>query len=332
MPTVLKTRPRSGAPTEALTGPLAGLSARGLQVRGRLSVVGLFRERPLQQRFARAMQDLRLVKVHTYGTVELENRAAHPLVVPMHIGFFQRGAQNHATSQVHLLAAGESRVTQDCFCIQESQGGLLARAEQRFLVLPLGLRTAAFQKRGVDDYARLWEDIDAFTRRYGIKRGGHFERFLRPFFSRLLPLRHGFEPVAEQVGAAWFVDGALTGVEVLPDAINLEDMLPVFAIYGYGPAALLREVQEVEPPARRPLDLHGLRDVDDLAERLRESRFAEGRQRCQSVRALAARPWTTRLEREELGSSLLTLESEGWTGQLVRRGQDVVYASLFKGE
>jgi len=34
------------------------------------------------------------------------------------------------------------------FCIQQAQGGLLQEAQQRFLMLPLGLRRAALEQRG----------------------------------------------------------------------------------------------------------------------------------------------------------------------------------------
>ena len=70
------------------------------------------------------MEHLKLVKVPTYGTVVLRNTATQGLLIaPMHIGFFQDDAQNHATSRVLLIEAGELLEANDCFCIQQSQGG-----------------------------------------------------------------------------------------------------------------------------------------------------------------------------------------------------------------
>ena len=92
-----------------------------------------------RQRFATPEEHLKLAQVPTYGTVVLRNTSPdHRLIVPMHIGFFQPGAQNHATSRALVLEAGETLSVNDCFCIQASQGGLLKEAQQRFVMLPLG--------------------------------------------------------------------------------------------------------------------------------------------------------------------------------------------------
>jgi len=44
------------------------------------------------------------------------------LNVPMHVGFFQPGAQNHATSRALVLNAGETMEVNDCFCVPAAQG------------------------------------------------------------------------------------------------------------------------------------------------------------------------------------------------------------------
>ena len=50
---------------------------------------------------------------------ELRNASSDDrLIVPMHIGFFQPGAQNHTTSRVLVLEAGETIRVTDCLCIQ----------------------------------------------------------------------------------------------------------------------------------------------------------------------------------------------------------------------
>ena len=163
----------------------------------------------VRERFATPEEHLKLIEVPSYGTVVLRNTSKEDrLIVPMHIGFFQPGAQNHATSRVLILEAGETLKATDCFCIQAAQGGLLKAAQQRFLMLPLGLRHQALAKRHTEGYARLWGDIDGYTRYHGVATGGHLERFLRPNFARLLPLRHALETVPGQIGAAYFVAGS----------------------------------------------------------------------------------------------------------------------------
>jgi hypothetical protein len=314
-----------------LTGLLEGYVARGQQTRGRLESVGLFRPTPTQHELAPPLANLVIESVPSYGTVVFRNRADTLLIAPMHVGFFQEGAQNHATSQVLLLGPGETLSVDDCFCIQESQGGYLAAAHQRFLMLPHALRHEALRLRGTPGYDRLWSAIDAFTRRFGVTRGGHLERFLRPFFRRLVPYRHGFEAEPGQVGAAWFVADELVGVEVCADPAQFAELLPILAIYAYAPAAILSDLEHPEEarPMRR-LDLLGIGDLSDLRERLAESRCVDERSRVEPLADLCEETWTTTFETERQGLRLLTVEQGPWLGQVVRAGEETVYLSLVR--
>ena len=318
-------------PATALPGLLSSLVAGPVQAWGRLEVVGLFRaaDRPELGRYTSPVEGLKLIRVPRYGTMVLHNTAADGLtIVPMHVGFFQEGAQNHATSRVLILRAGETFEADDCFCIQQAQGGLLKEAQQRFLVLPLGLRAAALQKRGTNDYSRLWGDIDGYTRRFGVARGGHLERFLRPYFARLMPFRHAFETVPGQVGAAYFVAGRPVGVELAPNAAGWRDLAPILSIYCYGPAALLAE-QEGYPTGRRELDLAGLVDLDDLDDRLVRSRRQHALARSDALGALAGAGWSCHEEPVRHGLTVRTIGWESWAGQVVLDGSDTLYLSVF---
>src|SRR3954471_19714117 len=121
------TRPDTAAPatptrpSAALGGLLSGLVAGRVQGRGHFEALGLFRAdgRPDRGAFASPLEALKLVRVPTYGTMVLHDTApAGRMIVPMHVGFFQEGAQNHATSRVLILEAGETLEADDCFCIQ----------------------------------------------------------------------------------------------------------------------------------------------------------------------------------------------------------------------
>ena len=319
-------------PATALPGLLSGLVAGPVQTWGRLEVVGLFRagDRPDRGRYTSPVECLKLISVPGYGTMVLHNTAADGLtIVPMHVGFFQEGAQNHATSRVLILQAGETLEADDCFCIQQAQGGLLKEAQQRFLVLPLGLRAAALQKRGTNDYSRLWDDIDGYTRRFGVARGGHLERFLRPYFARLMPFRHAFETVPGQVGAAYLVAGRPVGVELAPNAACWRDLAPILSIYCYGPAALLAE-QEGYPTGRPELDLDGLAGLDDLADRLDRSRRQHALARSDALGALAGAGWSCHEESVRHGLTVRTIGWESWAGQVVLDGSDTLYLSVFR--
>ncbi len=317
---------------------LSGLAPRTLQSRGLLEVVGLFPAEANgsaapgdgRAQYVAPLEHLKLVQVPTYGSMVLRNTADKGvLIAPMHLGFFQEGAQNHATSRVLLLEAGESLTADDCFCIQQSQGGYLKEAQQRFLILPLGLRGVALGQRGVNSYSRLWGAIDRYNRSYGIARGGHLERFLRPYFARLQPFRHAFETLPGQVGAAYFISGSLVGVEVAPNPAYWQDLAPILNIYCYGPAALLAERQGWQP-ARKPLNLEDLRDLDDLAGRLASTRAREEAARVGQLTSLAAATWNGTLAEERHSLRIITLEQQGWAGQMVREGAgQMVYLSVF---
>jgi hypothetical protein len=322
---------RPAPPALAFDGPLRGLRAGAVQAWGALEALALVPERPEPRpQFVAPLRHLKLAGVPSYGTVDLENTAERGLlVVPMHVGFFQEGAQNHATARALVLDAGEVLRVDDAFCVQQAQGGLLKEAQQRFLMLPLGLRPAALAQRGSRGCGRLWEEIDAFTRQYGVARGGHLERFLRPYFPRLQPLRHAFEALPEQVGAAYFVAGRLVGVEVAPNADYWAELAPVLVMYGYGPAALLAEDRGHRAP-ERPLDLEGLADLDDLAGRLAASRREQAGRYAEEVRRAQALAADAKAEGQRHGLDVATLIGDDWNGQVVSEGTDTVYLSLFR--
>jgi hypothetical protein len=321
-------------PEIAFPGLLAGLRPGRVQSWGLLEVVSLFpaRQRPAGDRpqFVPPLESLKLVQVPTYGTLLLQNTAADGLlIVPMHVGFFQAGAQNHATSRTLVLGAQETLGVEDCFCIQQAQGGLLQEAQQRFLMLPLGLRRPALAARHKQGFNRLWAAIGDFTRRYGITRGGHLERFLRPYFPRLMPFRQALETVPGQVGAAYFVAGRLAGIEAGPNPAFWRDVGPVLTLYCYGPAALQAERHGWQP-AGRPVDLDGLADLDDLARRLQEARREEAIDRCEQIRRTAAAAWQLSIDECRHGLQVVTAEHDGWMGQAVLEKAEPVYLSLFR--
>jgi hypothetical protein len=318
----------------AFTGLLGGLRPGPVLTWGGLEALSLFPARPAaRSRFVPPLSNLKLAGVHTYGKLELHSLAGQGLLVaPMHVGFFQEGAQNHATSRVLVLGAGERLLAEDCFCIQQAQGGLLREAQQRFLVLPLGLRRPALEHRGQAGFSRLWGDIDRFTRQYGVARGGHLERFLRPYFSRLQPYRHGLEALPGQVGAAYFVAGRLAGVEVAPNPDYWQDLSPVLAIYGYAPAAVLA-LDRGRGATRQPLDLDGLEGLDDLAGRLQAARSRQQHRHADLVRREIdglGNGWAG--EEVRHGLEVQTLLGPRWAGQRVCERDDLVYLSVFASE
>jgi hypothetical protein len=316
-------------------GLLKDLVPGQLQSWGVLDVIPLFLKNAAgndRARFVSPLKHLKLVNVPTYGTITLQNTAkSGTLIAPMHIGFFQSGAQNHATSRVLLFGSGETQTVKDAFCIQASQGGLLQEAQQRFIILPLGLRKAALAQRGREGFSRLWAEIDAYNRRYGIARGGHLERFLRPYFHRLMRFRHAIELLPGQVGAAYFVAGNLVGVEVAPNAAYWQDIGPILNIYCYGAAALLAERNQVKVQ-RHVVDLEGVLSLDDLRQRLLLDRQERASERVEHLRAFATLSWEQKEggNTQQGGLHIVHLSQGAWSGQAVREKGSQFYLSLFR--
>ena len=334
--TRLKTQlvtPDVQAAARPFSGLLAGLEAGPVVSWGLLEVVSLRlaagANSEARERFASPEEHLELVNVPTYGTVDFRNKSDERLIVPMHVGFFQPGAQNHATSRALVLGSGETLRVADCFCVQAAQGGLLSQSQRRFLMLPLGLRHQALAQRLSEGYSRLWDEIDGYTRHYGVATGGHLERFLRPTFPRLLPLRHALETVPGQIGAAYFIAGRLAGVEVAPHEVYWRGLAPVLAMYCYGPAALLAQRRGHERVSE-PLDLEDLADLDDLAGRLRDVRAREAAGRAEIVEELATLFFDQQVDEDRHGLRVATLGYKPWAGQVVRDDRQVMYASVFR--
>ncbi len=316
-----------------LSGWLSDFSPAGLQSRGSMEILGLAPAADgdnADTATASPAASLKLVQVPDYGTMVLRNTdPKQVLIVPMHIGFFQHGAQNHATSRTLIFGPGEERQIGDCFCIQAAQGGLLKQADQRFLMLPAGLRGSAMGKRHVSDIGRLWDDIDSFTRGFGVARGGHLERFLRPNFRRLQPFRHAFEATGDQVGGAYYVDGQLIGLEISPSAAAFADMHPVLSIYCYGPAALLADRQG-SGSSRVAVDLAELTDIADLSNRLQTARRTQRDDRLRQLSELLNAKWKSKSDEHRHGYRVSTVQSTGWIGQTVHRGQRLTSLSVFR--
>lgn len=317
-----------------LGGLLSGLAAGEHQCRGLLDVLALLPatddDAGDRVRFVPPLEAVKLVEVPAYGTMVLRNSSTEGLLLlPMHVGFFQAGAQNHATSRVLVLDASETLRVEQCYCIQESQGGFLKEAQQRFLMLPVGLRPAALQRRTAGDFGGLWEDIDAFNRFFGIARGGHFERFLRPHFGLLQAFRHAFEAAPAQLGAAYFVGGLLTGLELAPNSRFFAELYPVLNIYCYGPAELQARRRQWTSH-RQPLELSGLADLEDLRRRLHAARDAERQALAEELERLAELPFEVAVEEDRHGLRVQTLRHGDWAGQQVHDGQQTVYLSLFR--
>ena len=270
---------------------------------------------------------LRLGDVRTYGTLEVHNRADGLAIVPLHIGWIQKGAQNHALCRSTFVGPGASVVVEDACCVQAGQGGYLEEADQWFFVLPAGLRETALGLRGTKSFGKLWGAISAFNARFGEKSRGHLEDLIGKGRAKLTRYRSRFELVPGQTGALFFLNGRLVGVEIAPSAGYFAEVWPALVCFAYGTEA---HGLETVPGRTSPLPAAlppGDPDVVETA----LARVREARRDALLDAARIFRPdgFSVATEDRYGDHELLTATGEAFVGQVVRRDDgEVVYASL----
>jgi hypothetical protein len=309
--------------------PSFNLEVRGLgplQTSGPLAVLPVFGVQR-DAAFAPPLSGLKLEGVRGYGNVELHNLSPGGVaVVPLHMGYIQDRAQNHALCRSAFLGAGQKLLFEDACCVQQSQGGYLESKEQWFFVLPLALREEALQLRGQKNYGKLWPAIARLNRRFGMEDRGHLEQVLCRRRPLLTQYQSRFELQPAQTGALFFLADRLVGVEIAPSAAYFQEVWMPLICFCYGAAAL--ELEGAAAPAV-PAQPFVANSLVELRLRLEESR----RLRQERIRRLLdkapAGPFDRHEEERFLNLRLYTAAGENFLGQCVEEDGQVVYASLF---
>jgi len=274
---------------------------------------------------------LKLSRVAGYGKVEMEclRRADSGMaIVPLHIGYIQDGAQNHAMCRSGLLAAGQKRMFEDACCVQQTQGGYLEGREQWFFILPLSLRTTALEMRGTVSYGKLWPAITRLNEIFGKGSRGHLDEIVcreRPWLTQW---NSRLERIPNQVGALFLIDGKLVGVELAPNPTYFAEVWTALVCFCYGVEAMRREtvagasVKASDAPGYRATDLASLRHE---VEHRRELLAAEVTGQLQATPRAKLQ-----LQEEErlLDVVLSTAKSDHFAGQIVQRRGTTIYASV----
>ncbi|GAA2301067.1 hypothetical protein GCM10010402_69860 [Actinomadura luteofluorescens] len=322
-------------------GPLslAGHRLGTPQQAGALTMVPI--SGPAHRGYVPPRTGLKLTRVAGYGQVELSNRADSGVaIVPLHIGYIQDRAQNHALCRSAFLAPGQTVRFDDACCVQQSQGGLLSERDQWFFVLPLELRARALDLRGVTGYSKLWDDIAALNARHGLPRRGHLEQILSRKRAVLTQFQSRLELQPAQLGALFFVSGRFAGLEIAPDPRYFAEMWTALVCFAYGVAAW--HAEPAPPgPGTAPYDLapHDgtpYQGTPYQGAGLAGLRAALDRDR--SVRLTEIGGWLAdaptgpvelREEERYLDVRLSTVTAPHLAGQIVTDGDRTVYASLF---
>ncbi|MEB3828238.1 ARPP-1 family domain-containing protein [Phormidium sp. CCY1219] len=298
------------------------------QKSGFLTVVPIFGNDRNGQ-FTSPLSGLKLSRVTGYGSVELANPGDTGLaIVPLHIGYIQDKAQNHALCRSAFIAAGQKLMFQDACCVQESQGGYLEERDQWFFILPVQLRSQALSLRGQNDFTKLWEGISELNRQYGLSDRGHLEQIIARKRAFLTQYQSRLECLPGQTGALFFLQDKLAGVEIAPNAAYFREMWMPLVCFCYGAGAMYFEHNAPESSETKAIPF-AAKTLQELRDRLHESRLQVQENLLDSLAKTP--PETFKITEEErfLEFQLKTAEGNNFSGQFVEEKGELVYASLF---
>ena len=314
---------------------LRGMEVRRMQSVGMMQVIPLTMEKDLwDDRFASPKEGA----VDTdsgYGNMNFRNPTDKTMLIPSHVGYvISKQGQDHAMSHAGMVKKRGSKLYNTACCIQASQDGAInSDVGGEMLILPYSLRERALAVRGIrDEYSKIWPDIQRFNSDMGVPDdGGHLTYFLQKFKTQLDEFVAEFECVPGQCGAIILVDGQVVGIERAPSPKFWRDIWTALIRECYGSLSI--EVAQKRdghvPSTRVPLRVRGVSSLDDIANALKKAREKEEDQTNKIVRKLLNDPFAETQEEKLSEFNLLTLKNDQFTGQVVRDGEKVCYASLF---
>jgi hypothetical protein len=315
---------------------------RGMQI-GRMQSVGIMSVIPLtmdnelhDDRFVSPMdvhgeQQARTSTV-SYGSMVFDNPTDGTLLVPLHAGIVdKRQGQDHAISCIGLVKKRGRRQYDTAMCIQQSQGGMIRQGSYKMLILPHPLREAAFEKRDVREYGKLWDDISRFNQSVGAHADGHLEYFLDKYKNELDQFVAEFECVPGQCGAIILIDGAVVGVERAPSPTYWRSVWSALIRECYGSVAIQRGKQlgdKVKRPNTR-IPIRKVSTLDGLMSALEEVREKEEEKAKGILRDLLDDNFTLKQEETQNDLAVASLSNRQFAGQAIFDSEKIVYASLF---
>lgn len=296
------------------------------QQSGAMTVLPLFGP-SIEGRFVSPLSGLKLSQVRGYGNMELSNPSETGIAIaPLHMGYIQDQAQNHALCRSAFIAAGQKLMFEDACCVQAAQGGYLEGREQWFFILPLQLREKALELRGQNNYSKLWDGISRLNQQFGLPNRGHLEQILSRKRAYLTQYQSRFELLPNQIGALFLIRDKLAGLEIAPSVAYFQELWMPLVCFCYGVAALY---EENNPEETKPLAPFSASNLSELRERLHQSRLKRQQQ---------ARTWLAHTPREQfevkeeerfMSLRLQTVTGKHFAGQFVEEEGRLVYASVF---
>ena len=268
-----------------------------------------------------------------YGTMVVENKSTKESILPFASGYITpERAQNHAVTKAKLIAANARTTIDTAACIQSSQGGMVSHGEHQLIILPWIIREHTQAVKDVKSFNKLWPAIEEFNQNLGLQRRGHLEDYLVKFEKELNTFIAEFELVPKQVGAIILMNGFVAGVERAPNYDYWKKIWKPLIRECYGSLAIqYKRTFGNEPPppkTRVPLKSTGIISLDGIRKALTNARTQEESNVKGIVRNFIKNQFK-RKEEEKSGSLIVeSLEHEQFFGQIVRRDEAVLYASL----
>lgn len=267
-----------------------------------------------------------------YGSMAFNNNSDKLVLIPCHAGYVVKlSAQDHAMAQLGLIQSKKKRVYKNAMCIQQSQGGYIKGGQYDMLILPVALREKALKKRKDKSYNKLWEDISQFNKLFGLSGGGHLEYFLKKYEKELAEFVAEFECVPKQVGAIILINGQVYGIERSPSYSFWKSIWPALIRECYGSSAIEVSAKlgtKGMSKLRTPLRKTGINNLSDLKTALKQADNDESDKAKSHIRDLIEDPFNREKEEDVSGYNLETLNHSQFNGQMVRNGEQIVYASL----
>jgi hypothetical protein len=297
---------------------------------GTMSVLPMFGQGRGSREFS-PLSRVKLSGVEGYGEVKMTNSSENDggvAIVPLHLGYIQDRAQNHALCRSAFIAPGQKLIFRDACCVQESQGGYLQAADQWFFILPLSLREQALKLRRVEDYSKLWRSIAQLNGEMGLSERGHLEQVIcrqRPYLTQYASR---FELLSGQTGAMFFLRGRLVGVEIAPNSRYFAELWSALVCFCYGVAAMREDHQDAESDSA-PEHPFAATTLEELKQELAESRRARTRQLVQVLTDMPSDRFQLQEEERFLDLRLKTAVGRNFAGQVVQEDGQLVYASIF---
>jgi hypothetical protein len=281
----------------------------------------------IQGRFVSPLSGLKLSQVRGYGNMELSNPSETGIaIVPLHMGYIQDRAQNHALCRSAFIAAGQKLMFEDACCVQAAQGGYLEGREQWFFILPLQLREEALELRGKEDYSKLWDEISDLNQQLGLPNRGHLEEILSKKRAFLTQYQSRLELLPQQTGALFFIHDKLAGVEIAPSAAYFQELWMPLVCFCYGVAAMY---EEKDIDVKKPLISFSASNLKELREQLHFLRLQRQEQVRNWLAQTPAEQFDIKEEERFLSLRLQTVTGKNFAGQFVEEEGRLVYASLF---